>query len=301
MKSYSNKQLKSSKQKIYKMKGCSSKTKKNRIGGKSLGNLLNINANNLAIPAKNITFLPNPNLAYTGKGGSNLSCRGDTNVNGYSTNDVLAFTGTKSPISNAYPSTGPVPRATNWLGSQQKGGCNCGQNYAVQAGGSSFQHRPECKCSSCKQNVKKGGNGLPYGQGLPQMKGPSYPDGLVGSPWSPSVADWPGVDGIPGDRNYLEYNTYSPVDISREMIDTGANPPFSIDGSKKNKKTRFNKRSKKGGVSSNMLSQDLINLGRQFQFNLGSSYNALNGYKAPVNPLPWKDQIPTVSQKYSIY
>ena len=297
MKSFSKKNSKSSKQKIYKMKGCSYKTRKHRIGGKSLANLYNINANNLAIPAKNINFLPNPALAYTGKGGNNLSCRGDTNVNGESTRDVLAFTGTKSPISNAYPSIGPVPRANNWLGSQQNGGCNCGQNYSVQAGGSHLKHRPECKCSKCKHGVKKGGNGLPYGQGLPNMKGPLYPDGLVGSPWRPSVADWPGVDGIPGDRNYLAYNNYTPVDISRQMIDTGANPPFSIGGSNKNKNK--NKRSKKGGVASNMLSQDFVNLGRQFQFNAGSTYNALNGYAAPVSPLPWKDQIPNASIKYS--
>lgn len=302
MKSYSKRyKQKNDKQKIYKMKGCSSKTRKYRLNGggiTSLGNLENINANNLAIPAKNITFLPNPALAYTGKGGNNLSCRGDTNVNGQSTRDVLAFTGTKShsPISNAYPTTGPPPSANNWLGSQLKGGCNCGQNYSVQAGGGSrLNHRPECKCSNCKQKVIKGGNGLPFGQGLPNMKGPLYPDGLVGSPWRPPVSDWPGVNGISGDRNHLAYNTYAPVDVSRQMIDTGANPPFSIGGSKKNK------RSKKGGLASNMLSQDLINLGRQFQFNVGSTYNALNGYAAPVSPLPWKDQIPSANQKYNTF
>jgi hypothetical protein len=36
----------------------------------------------------------------------------------------------------------------------------------------------------------------------------------------------------------------------------------------------------------------LINLGRQFQFGLGSAYNALAGYAAPVNPMPWRDQLP---------
>lgn len=307
MKSYSKKHLKSSKQKIYGMKGCSSKTRKYRVGGGggSLGNFVNINDNNLAIPAKNITFLPNPVLAYTGKGGNNLACKGDTtNVNGQSTRDVLAFTGTKSPISNAYPTTGPPPSANNWLGSQLKGGCNCGQNYSVQAGGSSLNHRAECKCSNCKTSVKKGGNGLPFGQGLPNMKGPLYPDGLVGSPWRPPVADWPGVNGISGDRNHLAYNTYKPVDISRQMIDTGANPPFSIGGGggrRKNKKRSSKRRNKKGGAASNMLSQDLLNLGRQFQFNVGSTYNALNGYAAPVSPLPWKDQIPSASLKYSAY
>jgi hypothetical protein len=40
------------------------------------------------------------------------------------------------------------------------------------------------------------------------------------------------------------------------------------------------------------MTQDLINLGRQFQFGLGSAYNALAGYSSPVNPLPWRDQLP---------
>lgn len=47
----------------------------------------------------------------------------------------------------------------------------------------------------------------------------------------------------------------------------------------------------KGGTLSNFIGQDLINLGRQFQFGLGSAYNALVGQSSPVNPLPWKDQL----------
>jgi len=292
----------SKKQKIYRMKGCSSKTKRNRIGGKYLGNsnntssnqlINNIYDNNLSYPAKNITFYPNPFLAYTGKGGNNLSCMGDINQSGFNNKNVLAYTGTKGPISNAYPSTGPPAKSNNWLNSNQRGGsCNCGVNYSVQSGGSQIKHRADCKCSICKKSLLKGGNGLPFGQGLPQMKGVPYPDGLVGSPWRPPVSDWPGVDGIPGDRNYLAYNTYSPVDISRQMVETGANPPFSI-GGRKIKRSK----SKKGGVASNMLSQDLINLGRQFQNSIGSTYNALNGYAAPVSPLPWKDQFPDSFKK----
>ena len=52
------------------------------------------------------------------------------------------------------------------------------------------------------------------------------------------------------------------------------------------------KRKQKGGNLSNLLGQDLINLGRQFQFGIGTAYNALAGYQSPVNPLPWKDQFP---------
>jgi hypothetical protein len=292
----------SKRQKMYKMKGCSLKK---RTGGSSSS--VNLADYNLAYPAKGITFLPNPALAYTGKmstgGSSKLACRGDTNVNGQSTRDVLAYTGTGSPFSSAYPSPGPPPASQNWLGSQMNGGgegmeggsCNCGS--PILQGGS---HRSSCKCSACK-NVQKGGNGLPYGQGLPEMRGAPYPNGLTGAPWKPPIANWPGVNGISGDRNHLSYNTYSPNDVSRQMVATGANPPFSIGGSRIGGKTRRRKGkySKKGGVLSNFISQDFVNLGRQFKFDLGSTYNALNGYSAPVNPLPWKDQFPNTMGRHS--
>jgi hypothetical protein len=117
----------------------------------------------------------------------------------------------------------------------------------------------------------KGGN-----PGIP------YPNGLVGSSWTPSTSGWPGVDGVNGNRNFIGDNTYD-NDVSRQVRYVGANPPFLKGG----------KRKQKGGTVSNFMGQDLINLGRQFQFGLGSAYNALAGYSSPVNPLPWKDQFPT--------
>jgi hypothetical protein len=113
-----------------------------------------------------------------------------------------------------------------------------------------------------------------------------YPDGLVGSPWTPAISGWPGVDGIQGDRNYLSLNTYN-NDISRQMVDVGPNPPFVVGGGKR---ARGRTQKQRGGTMSNFLTQDLVNLGRQVQFGVGSAYNALSGYSAPVNPLPWKDQ-----------
>ena len=74
------------------------------------------------------------------------------------------------------------------------------------------------------------------------------------------------------------------------MVATGANPPFSVGGTRKTRK-------QKGGIMSNFLGQDLVNLGRQFQYNVGSTYNALNGYQAPVSPLPWKDQMVSTGSK----
>jgi hypothetical protein len=139
----------------------------------------------------------------------------------------------------------------NPLGSQN-GGCNCGTSFG---GGKKI----------------KGGN-----QGIP------YPNGLVGESWSPNSG--PGVNGVQGDSNYLAPNNYK-VDPQTAMIDTGAQPPFS--GGKRSKKNKKNTKKQRGGF----IGQDLINLGRQIQFGLGTAYNGINGYPGPVNPQPWK-QLP---------
>lgn len=59
-----------------------------------------------------------------------------------------------------------------------------------------------------------------------------------------------------------------------------------------NRTTRKHKRKQKqrGGVFSNFLIQDLINMGRNASVSSGNEYNSLAGYKQAVNPLPWKDQ-----------
>lgn len=58
------------------------------------------------------------------------------------------------------------------------------------------------------------------------------------------------------------------------------------------KHKQHKKNTMKGGTLSNLFGQDVINLGRQASFGLGSAYNGITGYTSPVNPLPWKDQMP---------
>jgi hypothetical protein len=283
----------SKRQKIYKMKGCSKKTRKNYLGGSAI-----LGADvNLAYPVGNVNAVPNPFLAYTGKGGS---CGGNLTPN-------LNIPSNLNGVDKTIPNTGPNPiyPATPFLNpiGSQRGGCGCG--ISVMSGGScpscsaplmsggrkkkggcgqlcgpgfmigGTRHRLRCKCSSCKS--KRGGNMKGGNPGIP------YPDGLVGKAWTPAIGGWPGVDGVQGSRNYLAPNTYN-NDITRQMIATGANPPFSIGGKNRSRKQR-------GGTLSNFLGQDLINLGRQFQFGIGSAYNALAGYSSPINPMPWKDQL----------
>ena len=250
-------------QKLYKMKGCSkNKTCKNYLGGSA--------DVNLAYPSNNVPTQPNPFFAYTGKGGANINAS-----------------------DKAIPNTGPAPGGYNFLnpqGLQNGGNCGTGMCSAMTGGTCSTcapgfmvggkRHRSGCKCSKCKSKMQKGGMQMGGNPGIP------YPNGLTGSAWTPSTGGWPGVDGVQGGRNFLALNEYK-VDPQTALIATGANPPFSVGGGKK----RSRSKKQKGGTLSNFLGQDLINLGRQFQFGLGSAYNALAGYKAPVNPLPWKDQI----------
>ena len=144
-------------------------------------------------------------------------------------------------------------------------------------------------CAGMCPLIMKGGNG----SSLP------YPNGLLGNAWTPSISGWHGIDGISMGRNHIGYNTYD-NDVSRQMRDVGANPPYTyLKGGKrrnthnkrtKNNRNKTNKRrrkTQKGGL----LGQELINIGRHMQYGIGSAYNGIRGYTAPVNPSPWKDQL----------
>ena len=52
-----------------------------------------------------------------------------------------------------------------------------------------------------------------------------YPNGLLGNAWTPNVSTWR-QNNISMDNNHLTLNKYTP-DVSREMLDVGANPPFT--------------------------------------------------------------------------
>lgn len=115
------------------------------------------------------------------------------------------------------------------------------------------------------------------------------PGPIVGNHWGPNPANWPGANGLGGSSNILPYNTYAPVDISRQMeLRGGKRSRSNKRHSKKSKKRRSNKRFRGG---SPLMPQDLLNLGRDFAFNMEGAYRALSGMPAPVNPLPYKDQL----------
>jgi hypothetical protein len=172
-------------------------------------------------------------------------------------NPFLSYTG--AGLEKAYPSSGPAD------GPDQKG--TNWINPPLQSGG---------QCGSC--GILKGGG-----------ENASF----VGKPWTPDIKTWPGVSS---GGNYYKLNTYQPNDVSRQIENIGANPPFlgaAMKGGKKSRKGRKGRKSRKqkGGSFSNTITQDFINLGNQLKFGAGSAYNAINGYPSPANPLPWKSQL----------
>ena len=169
-------------------------------------------------------------------------------------------------------------------------GCGCG---LFKGGGKG------CSCGLFKGGEKGCGCGLFKG-------GNSIAVGNLGIPWTSQVSSWPGVAGLDGQSNFLPLNTYK-VDPQTAMLSerdgqlgpaslTNTPIPHQTAGSngKHGKRTRTRtrtrtRRMKKGGTA---LLQGLVNAGRNVMYGLGSSYNAAQGYPAPVNPKPYMDQFP---------
>uniref|UniRef100_A0A6C0KQX5 Uncharacterized protein n=1 Tax=viral metagenome TaxID=1070528 RepID=A0A6C0KQX5_9ZZZZ len=220
--------------------------------------------------------------------------------------------------------------------------CNCGHNCP----GTCYMKKGGSGCGSCgcpiaplswNQMNKFGGN-IDYGKtqypailGSGQNGGTcnvctgqnggnffkpasSIPGPIVGQSWGPSVSQWPGMDGVGANRNYL-----APIGgvinndpaLQMTMNDAGYTTLNSMVGgylydnkkkmknktklsskSKTNSKTNSNTDSSslEGRKGGGLIPQDLLNLGSDITYNVKSAYNALNGYSSPVNPLPYKDQ-----------
>lgn len=125
-----------------------------------------------------------------------------------------------------------------------------------------------------------------------QQKAGSIPGPIVGSAWGASFKELPGGNDVGGDRNFLKpYDIGKDPQLQMSLNGAGYNTMNSKVGGrikgKRGRKSYKNKSIKGGGL----IPQDLVNLGSNFSFNLKSAYNSLNGYKAPIDPLPYKDQL----------
>ena len=192
--------------------------------------------------------------------------------------------GNKKKISkykNTYKNKKKISKKYNSRKQYRGGVCGCGSSSGPLWGGN---HNHKCK-------MYKGGNNLAGNLTAPgAFAKMTYPNGLIGKPWHPEVLNWSGVDGTANNHNYLAHNNYK-NDIQLATNNIGANPPFNVfKGGYKNKTKRRNYRGGNLGFS-NFMTQDLLNIGRQLSFNMGSAYNTLNGYSAPIDPQPWKNQL----------
>ena len=115
------------------------------------------------------------------------------------------------------------------------------------------------------------GNATESDEGTPNYKtwAARGADALVGSSWNPAS---PGALPVP---NHFALNTYSPVDISRQMLAAGAQPPFSVGG----RGRRRRRRSQKGG--------GLIDYPAYYG---GVMKSAFAGTPMPVSPAPTEGQ-----------
>lgn len=148
------------------------------------------------------------------------------------------------------------------------------------------KHRLGKKCNVCgykkrsrSNKMQRGGNCGCNNMPAPMMGGGAdfykpaspIPGPFTGEPWT--ATNWPGENGVGSGSNYYEENLYH--QDPQTMMTVGGRRKKS----KKNKKLG-------GGI----IPDSILNLGRSASYNIGSSYNRLAGYPAPVNPLPFKDQ-----------
>jgi hypothetical protein len=142
---------------------------------------------------------------------------------------------------------------------------------AAQRGGS---------CTMCGAGQSGGGCGC----NNPQNGGSTSPGPFVGSAWG--SAQWPGTNGVSGDRNYLAFNNQNGYRIPAMSRDDSG---LKMNGGKRQKGIKGVKKRKslmRGGA----VMQDFSSLIGNLSFNTKSVSNAIHGYPAPVNPNPYMAQ-----------
>ena len=129
-----------------------------------------------------------------------------------------------------------------------------------------MQRGGNCGCTNMPAPMMGGGHDADFYKPASPMPGP-----FTGDPWT--ATNWPGENGVGSDSNYYEQNLYH--QDPQTMMTVGG-------------KRRKSKKNKKLGGG--LIPDSILNIGRSVSYNMGSSYNQLAGYPAPVNPLPYKDQ-----------
>lgn len=177
-----------------------------------------------------------------------------------------------------------------------RGGCEqcLGGGSKGQMGGRKTRRRRRGGCGSiCAAAApllllggKKscGCNKIPFFNGGKQHGGNA--SAFVGAPITATT---------PGNHYALNPEVNNPNDPSvimanRDNSFVPSHSAFSIKGGRRRRRRRMTKKNKQSG-GFNLIPQDITNMFRGLQFNAGSSYNAMQGYRQPMNPLPYKDQM----------
>lgn len=271
-------------QKMWRMKGCSNTKKRG-------GNLP------LAHTGKPIFSVLNPSLAYQGpsttsmnlfpnaqSGGVRASMKGGCGSCGCGMvggGKCKAMGGTrKSYYGMRGGGCGCGMLGGRGMGQQQQhrgGSCGCGM-----LGGRGRMRQQQQQGGSCGCGMR--GRGCNCGMGMRGGVG-SVAVGTVGSQWSPSIADWPGVKGS-GSGNHLALNSYDIQPDTQGVINERSTYVVSGGGNKK----------MKGGLP---FLSDFTNSIREVTHGIAGGYNALRGLPQPVSPSPYSQ--PYLSKVSSNY
>lgn len=158
----------------------------------------------------------------------------------------------------------------------------CGHKYNKCTHNCNCSHQCHNIFSRTKKNYRKmNKRGGDFYKPAAPIPGP-----IVGNYWKAQPQDWPGVDGVGGNRNIFPMNSYK-VD-PQTMMKLGGRGKRQSRTKKRQSRKKGRGRRKRGGMP---FTQGIVNIGRSIGYTLGSSSNELRGYNAPVNPLPWKDQL----------
>jgi hypothetical protein len=173
--------------------------------------------------------------------------------------------------SRAYPATDPAPIVPSYMNSQamSRGGRKGTRRIRLRGGG--------CGCGS----PLTGGGYIPAL--IPAMQGTPVNGG--------DISTWPGVNGIAsGAANYPHYalNTYEPNDVSRQMVATGAQPPFSTGGTRRGGRKHRKRTGKRGGgFLSTFVPEYSLNAARGVVHTGANTLDGILGNPAGADPAPW--------------
>lgn len=110
---------------------------------------------------------------------------------------------------------------------------------------------------------------------------------LSGSPWTPNMNSWPGVNGTNGSGNHYALNTYNDA-VALQMK---TESPINGGKRRRNRTKKYRKRGG-GGFFINSPLQDVANVGSYGYNQLANTYNAYNGTPQIVSPSVVANQLP---------